>query len=722
MDTRFPGPRGPYSSYHERVVYTNNSAGSGPYQRFGERMHIQPDKELNDLLDFSAFNDPYHKMFSPPVSAGMKAPGPGNMEMYNAYKQGEEVGSSWSQGHQGQPPGYNESRMFSDNQNFNNGHPDNMHPFVNNNDIINKNSDLPYRTFNRDSMTPQNMMGSTSNIPMSPEQLSPRKQMSPYYQSFKQTPMEESIRGRRGSGQSNTKRPKGSVYSPSPDDYGQESPGRSYTSPKPMYPGDNYFMDGPPQGSSIPWSNGGSTSTYPASMLPGNFSHSQSSSHNNLHPHEMGYPHPVSPNQDLLNSGLPPMSTFRGQPIPPSSATYTNSSSSVTAGNQGQGSSQTGDALGKALASIYSTDHTSSSYGSNPSTPVSSPSPMTGSSSQWQRPSQNSSTSPQFEGPLHSLQNVTMGRMEERLDDAIHVLRNHAEGQMPGLPGQGHSGMPGHMMSSSHSNGIMGNMGYNNMIGHSGHVESPHLGGPPPLTESGSQGMSSSHDSQKTLKTETPAEHKEIVKAEKPEDTKSETSSESKTSISTPAEKSKLAPPPSKRSRKQQSQDEGSRSTGGLQGASNDDDGSGDEDESPETKAERERLRRQANNARESSTDKEEKDRYRRQANNDRERVRVRDINEAFKELGSMVTMHCGTTQPLTKLMVLQQAVNVITTLESQVRERNLNPKAACLKRREDEKSEDLPGRPMNVNAEDLQQGSMGPKCPPDVNKPGGWW
>jgi hypothetical protein len=62
--------------------------------------------------------------------------------------------------------------------------------------------------------------------------------------------------------------------------------------------------------------------------------------------------------------------------------------------------------------------------------------------------------------------------MEERLDDAIHVLRNHAEGQMPA-----HSGMPGHMMSSSHSNGIMGNMGYNNMIGHGGHVESPHMVG-----------------------------------------------------------------------------------------------------------------------------------------------------------------------------------------------------------------------------------------------------
>ena len=43
--------------------------------------------------------------------------------------------------------------------------------------------------------------------------------------------------------------------------------------------------------------------------------------------------------------------------------------------------------------------------------------------------------------------------------------------------------------------------------------------------------------------------------------------------------------------------------------------------------------------------------------------------------------------------------------------ERNLNPKTACLKRREEEKSEDLPGgRPMNVNAEDLAQGPMGGK------------
>lgn len=40
-------------------------------------------------------------------------------------------------------------------------------------------------------------------------------------------------------------------------------------------------------------------------------------------------------------------------------------------------------------------------------------------------------------------------RMEERLDDAIYVLRHHAEPQQMG-------GHQGGMMQPSHSNGIMG--------------------------------------------------------------------------------------------------------------------------------------------------------------------------------------------------------------------------------------------------------------------------
>ncbi|XP_068207845.1 protein daughterless-like isoform X7 [Palaemon carinicauda] len=93
-----------------------------------------------------------------------------------------------------------------------------------------------------------------------------------------------------------------------------------------------------------------------------------------------------------------------------------------------------------------------------------------------------------------------------------------------------------------------------------------------------------------------------------------------------------------------------------------------DECADPETKALREKERRQANNA--------------------RERIRIRDINDALKELGRMCMTHLKTDKPQTKLGILNMAVDVIMSLEQQVRERNLNPKAACLKRREEEKSD----------------------------------
>lgn len=98
----------------------------------------------------------------------------------------------------------------------------------------------------------------------------------------------------------------------------------------------------------------------------------------------------------------------------------------------------------------------------------------------------------------------------------------------------------------------------------------------------------------------------------------------------------------------------------------------GDVDEDPAQKAQRERERRQANNA--------------------RERIRIRDINEALKELGRMCQSHLKQDKPQTKLGILNMAVDVIMSLEQQVRERNLNPKAACLKRREEEKAEDTMG------------------------------
>jgi 23S rRNA maturation mini-RNase III len=81
------------------------------------------------------------------------------------------------------------------------------------------------------------------------------------------------------------------------------------------------------------------------------------------------------------------------------------------------------------------------------------------------------------------------------------------------------------------------------------------------------------------------------------------------------------------------------------------------------------------------------KEKERRNANNQRERIRVRDINEAFKELGEICHEYLQCEKAQTKLMILHQAVAVIGNLEHQVKERNLNPKAACLKKRDEEKT-----------------------------------
>ena len=81
--------------------------------------------------------------------------------------------------------------------------------------------------------------------------------------------------------------------------------------------------------------------------------------------------------------------------------------------------------------------------------------------------------------------------------------------------------------------------------------------------------------------------------------------------------------------------------------------------------------------------EKLKKEQQRRKANNERERVRVRDINYAFKELGDICANHTN-ERAQTKLTILQQALSVIHNLEGEVRVRNLNPRAACFKRREE--------------------------------------
>ncbi len=85
-----------------------------------------------------------------------------------------------------------------------------------------------------------------------------------------------------------------------------------------------------------------------------------------------------------------------------------------------------------------------------------------------------------------------------------------------------------------------------------------------------------------------------------------------------------------------------------------------------------------------------QKEKERRFSNNTRERMRIRDINDALNELGR-ICMNLRPKQyaatipnsdkPQTKLGVLNLAVEVITSLEQKVRERNINPSTVCLQR-----------------------------------------
>lgn len=70
----------------------------------------------------------------------------------------------------------------------------------------------------------------------------------------------------------------------------------------------------------------------------------------------------------------------------------------------------------------------------------------------------------------------------------------------------------------------------------------------------------------------------------------------------------------------------------------------------------------------------DQKYRDKRTANNHRERLRVRDINQAFHDLGEECSKHIKSEKQKTKLSILHQAVQVIIGLENEIRERNLNP------------------------------------------------
>ncbi|XP_037838035.1 transcription factor 3a isoform X3 [Kryptolebias marmoratus] len=622
---------------------------------------VETDKELSDLLDFTA-------MFEPPVSNGKNGPttlasrqfvapaglssrhNPHNHKLEqdpqrgisrvpnSAHQHDEKSGSSpWGPGEQNSPTftqgrGY-EDGLYSERENM-------ASAPVFGSGVIGKAERGPYSSFgSQPGFMP-------SEIPMnSQDNLSPSavKSTSQFYSSY-----ERSNTRRRPSQDPIESQPKkirkvppglpSSVYpSATGEDFNRDSAcypsskaGNVYTSPF-------YMQDGlHPPPPSAPWGSAGSMVQPGYSAVLGNSPHlGQHGPFTAINPQDRlkRQPLPLSPQNYPLHgsevngahpAGFHSGSSSFGVPnhTPPIAGTET------ILANQGVVPGSSGDEIGKALASIYPSDTNSNAFPPSPSTPSGSPQAVSGSASQWTRSSGQATPSPNFEGGVQSL-----SKIEDRLDEAICVLQRHASGQ-GGLTGLG--------LTPGFSSAALGLASRLPGLVSSHHEDSAGLPSSGGLLHHGSASVhSGSHLT--VLPGSLARSVGALIKREEREDDEN-CSVTDKSEDERKDMKARLR-------------------TSSLDDVDDDDD---DEDLPVEIKAEREKARRLANNA--------------------RERLRVRDINGAFKELGRMCQLHLSYEKPQTKLIILQQAVNVILNLEQQVRERNLNPKAACLKRREEEK------------------------------------
>ncbi|XP_077391532.1 transcription factor 3b isoform X6 [Festucalex cinctus] len=588
---------------------------------------VGTDKELSDLLDFSA-------MFAPPVANGKNRTMTLASSQFSGSALDERSSSgSWGSAEQNSPSfsqgrGYGEGSHYSEHEGL-------ASPFISSG-IAGKNERPPYSPFaNQPGFLP-------SEIAMpSPDAMSPSglKSGSQFYQSYPNNPRRRPPDGGVDSQPKKIRKPPGlpsSVYaSTSGDEYARDNGGYPGGKPGTVYPGSFYMQEDlwPSTGYSAMLGNS------PHIGPPGSFS--------SLNP------------QDRMNYPLHG-SEVNGFHAAPTTYNHTPAiNGEAIMGNRTTTAGSSGDEIGKALASIYPSDHNSNNFSSAPSTPGSPQAIAGGAQSQWQRP-----TTPTFEGQPHALQS----KMEDRLEEAIHVLRNHAVGQGPGLDGA-HPDM--HSLLSAVHNGGLGSLSpafpnaslalSNRHPAMGGKHEEP-TGLPPSSTLLHGHHASGSTPSvgQPEGFSSLPGAVTRSTHSSSSSDIKREDKEEDENSSN--ADKSDDEKKDSKAARSRTSQDD-----------------EDDEDLPPEVKMERERERRVANNA--------------------RERLRVRDINEAFKELGRMCQLHLSHDKPQTKLLILHQAVNVILNLEQQVRERNLNPKAACLKRREEEKVSGVVGdAPMQLS------------------------
>ncbi|XP_074240952.1 transcription factor E2-alpha isoform X5 [Saimiri boliviensis] len=626
---------------------------------------VGTDKELSDLLDFSM-------MFPLPVTNGKGRPASLAGSQFGASGLEDRPSSgSWGSGDQNSSS-FDPSRTFSEGAHFTEPHSGLSSSTFLGPGLGGKSGERgAYASFGRDTgvggLTQAGFLPGELAL-SSPGPLSPSgmKGTSQYYPSYS-----SSSRRRAADGGLDTqpkkvrKVPPGlpsSVYPPSSgEDYGRDA--ATYPSaktPSSAYPAPFYMADGSLHPSAELWSPPGQAGFGPMLgggssplSLPGSSavaSGGASSTFGGLHQHErMGYQlHGAE-----VNGGLPAAPTFSSAP----GAAYGGVSSHtppVTGadgllGSRGTTAGSSGDALGKALASIYSPDHSSNNFSSSPSTPVGSPQGLAG-TSQWPRAGAPGALSPSYDGGLHGL-----SKIEDHLDEAIHVLRSHAVG----TAGDVHALLPGHGALASGFVGPMPLGGRHAGLAGAGHPEDGLAGSaslmPNPAALPSQPGalpdLSRPPDTYSGLgRAGTTAAAAGEIKREEKEDEENTSAADH-----SEEEKKELKAP-----RARTSPDE-------------------DEDDllPPEQKAEREKERRVANNA--------------------RERLRVRDINEAFKELGRMCQLHLNSEKPQTKLLILHQAVSVILNLEQQVRERNLNPKAACLKRREEEKVSGVVGDPQMV-------------------------